>query len=110
MSLFNTTLVFLLALCTLVVVTDGTTVCTYRRCSCANKACTSFTGCTTFTQDDGECGALNRVCDCADMTISAYSSTGCAGSPTNAYNSGSFYNKTFCYYIDSCTMSATGFA
>lgn len=84
---------------------DATAVCTYRRCSCANKACTSFTGCTTFTQDEGACGANNRVCNCGAMTISAYANSGCPGSPTNVYNSGSCYNKSFCFFIDSCIAS-----
>lgn len=89
-----------LGLCTII---DATAVCTYRRCSCADKTCSSFTGCTTFTQDEGTCGALNHMCDCANMRILAYANTGCTGSPTNVYTSGSCYNKTFCYYVDSCT-------
>ncbi|WBR14996.1 Fascin-like domain-containing protein [Pandoravirus kuranda] len=76
-------------------------VCTYRICSCSNKECTVFSGCTSYTQQSGTCGAGNRVCNCATNKIVQYASTGCTGTATT-YSAGSCYGKSTCYYIDSC--------
>ncbi|QPB44373.1 hypothetical protein [Medusavirus stheno T3] len=102
MSLNNTGLALVFLLVALCAVIDATAVCTYRKCWCADKACTTFSGCNSYTQNEGACGANNIVCNCSAQTLSAYASSGCTGSPTNTYHSGSCYSKSFCYYIDSC--------
>lgn len=76
-------------------------VCTYRVCSCSNKECTIFSGCTSYTQQSGTCGGDNRICNCATNKIVKYASAGCTGTATT-YSAGSCYSKSTCYYIDSC--------
>ncbi|AVK77558.1 Fascin-like protein [Pandoravirus macleodensis] len=76
-------------------------VCTYRVCSCSNKECTIFSGCTSYTQQSGTCGSDNRICNCATGKIVQYASAGCTGTATT-FSAGSCYGKSKCYYIDSC--------
>nr|UDO46964.1 fascin-like domain motif-containing protein [Pandoravirus massiliensis] len=76
-------------------------VCTYRICSCSNKECTIFSGCTSYTQQSGTCGSGNRICNCATNKIVQYASAGCTGT-ASTYSAGSCYGKSTCYYIDSC--------
>lgn len=81
--------------------TDAVPVCTYRVCWCSNKECSTFSGCDSYTQQTGTCGAANSVCNCGANTIVQYASGGCTGTATT-YTAGSCYAKTKCYYIDSC--------
>ena len=95
-------LALLFAALALLATADANNECAYRYCSCANKNCSSYTNCQTVTVAEGACGPGNRVCDCDAGTVSVYATSACTGAPTNVYHSGSCYNKSRCWWIDSC--------
>jgi hypothetical protein len=92
----------LVALVALAATTSATPVCTYRSCPCLNKDCDPLGACTTFVQESGSCGNLNRICNCATGQIYEYASPGCTGSLTATYSDGGCYGKSKCIFMDSC--------
>lgn len=92
---------FLVAVALCAAAADGKT-CVFQKCWCADRTCATFTSCTPYIQEEGACGSANLACDCATDRVSLYADGTCTGAPTAVYTSGSCYDKTFCFQIESC--------